>query len=97
MIAQEPSLKCTESRLDDHSPRTYANESGRQFGIRDGWLHAIAQGGAEQYLSPFALLFHATPFQLSLLSAIPQLLGTWAQLVSVKLSHWFSNQTSQVF
>lgn len=97
MIDQVASLKSTESQLVGHSARTDTNESCRRFGIRDGLLHAIAQGGAEQYLSAFALLFHATPFQLSILSAIPQLLGTWAQLVSVKLSHWFPNQVSHVF
>jgi len=76
---------------------TSPHESGRRFGIRDGLLQAIAQGGGEQYLSAFALLLHATPFQLSILSAVPQLLGTWAQLVSVKVSHWFRSSASQVF
>jgi MFS family permease len=69
----------------------------RRFGIRDGLLQAVAQGGGEQYLSAFALLFHATPFHLSILSAIPQLLGAWAQLVSVKVSLWFPSRTTQVF
>ncbi|MEK6587152.1 MAG: hypothetical protein AABZ24_12435, partial [Nitrospirota bacterium] len=72
------------------------HESGRRFGIRDGLFQAIAQGGGEQYLSAFALLLHATPFQLSILSAIPQLLGTWAQLVSVKVAHWFPSLAAQV-
>ena len=43
------------------------------------------QGGGENYLSAFALLLHASPFQIGLLSALPQLLGTGAQLLSVKL------------
>lgn len=73
------------------------HKSGRRFGIRDGLFQAVAQGGGEQYLSAFALFLHATPFQLSLLSAIPQLLGTWAQLISVKISHWFPSRASQVF
>ncbi|MBX3332194.1 MAG: MFS transporter [Nitrospira sp.] len=34
---------------------------------------------------------------MSILSAIPQLLGTWAQLVSVKVSHWFPSRAAQVF
>ena len=42
------------------------------------------QGGGEHYLSAFALLLHATPFQIGLLSALPQLVGTWTQLLSVK-------------
>jgi len=73
------------------------HEPGRRFGIRDGLFQAVTHGGGEQYLSAFALLFHAAPFHLSILSAIPQLLGTWAQLVSVKVSHWFPNRTSQIF
>ena len=75
---------------------THPHESGRRFGIRDGFFHAVAQGGGEQYLSAFALLLQATPLHLSVLSAIPQLLGTWAQLVSVKISHRFPNRTTQV-
>lgn len=73
------------------------HESGRRFGIRDGMFQAVAQGGGEHYLSAFALLFSATAFQLSILSAIPQLLGTWAQLISVKVLHWFPSQASQVY
>ncbi len=73
------------------------HESGRRFGIRDGMFQAVAQGGGEHYLSAFAILLSATPFQLSVLSAIPQLLGTWAQLISVKVSHWFPSQVSQVY
>jgi MFS family permease len=73
-----------------------AQEPGRRFGIRDGLFQAITQGSGEQYLSAFALLLHATPFHLSLLSALPQLIGMWAQLVSVKVSHWFPNRKSQV-
>ena len=80
-----------------HPTSTHPHESGRRFGIRDGLFQAVAQGAGEQYLSAFALLLHATPFHLSVLSAIPQLFGTWAQLVSVKVAHWFPNRASQVF
>ena len=73
-----------------------AQESGRRFGLRDGIFQAATQGTGEQYLSAFALMLHATPFQLSLLSALPQLLGTWAQFVSVKVAHWFPHRKSHV-
>ena len=73
-----------------------AHESGRRFGLRDGIFQATTQGAGEQYLSAFALMLQATPFHLSVLSALPQLLGTWAQFVSVKMSHWFPHRTSQV-
>jgi MFS family permease len=81
----------------DHSTASSPHESGRRFGIRDGLFYAVTQGGGEQYISAFALFLHATPFQLSVLSALPQLFGTWAQLFSVKVSHWFPSRASQVF
>ncbi|HMS82851.1 MAG TPA: MFS transporter [Nitrospira sp.] len=92
-----PSLHSAELIRHSHPTPLDPHESGRRFGIRDGMFQAVAQGGGEQYLSAFALLLSATPFQLSILSAIPQLLGTWAQLVSVKISHWFPSQASQVY
>jgi MFS family permease len=42
------------------------------------------QGSGEQYLSAFAILLQASPLQIGLLSALPQLVGTWTQLLSVK-------------
>lgn len=92
-----PSSHSAEHFRHSHPTPLDPHESGRSFGIRDGMFQAFAQGGGEQYLSAFALLLSATPFQLSILSAIPQLLGTWAQLVSVKIAHWFPSQASQVY
>src|SRR6185312_14630466 len=67
-------------------------EPSRHYGIRDGACQAVTQGSGEQYLSAFALLLHASPFQLSVLSALPQLIGMGAQLVSVKLLQWFPHR-----
>jgi len=61
-----------------------ARERSRRYGIRDGAFQAVAQGGGENFLSAFAILLHATPFQVGLLSALPQLVGTWTQLLAVK-------------
>jgi len=80
----------------ESSDTAAAHESGRRFGLRDGIFQATTQGAGEQYLSAFALMLHATPFQLSLLSALPQMLGTWAQFVSVKVSHWFPHRKAHV-
>lgn len=57
----------------------------RRYGHRDGAFYAAMQGGGENYLSAFALLLQATPFQIGLLSALPQLVGTVAQLLSIKV------------
>ncbi|HZC81540.1 MAG TPA: MFS transporter, partial [Nitrospiraceae bacterium] len=73
-----------------------AGERGRRYGLRDGACQAVTQGSGEQYLSAFALLLHASPFQLSILSALPQLIGTGAQLVSVKLLQWFPNRKALI-
>ncbi|MDF0675314.1 MAG: MFS transporter [Nitrospira sp.] len=98
MTVQPVLLHSSEQVPGNHHPTSiHPHESGRRFGVRDGLFQAVAQGAGEQYLSAFALLLHATPFHLSILSAIPQLLGTWAQLVSVKVCHWFSSRASQVF
>ncbi len=73
--------------LDDQSESAFAltkhdRQRSRQAGIRDGACQSIGQGIGEQYFSAFALLLHATPMQLGLLSALPQLFGTWAQLLA---------------
>lgn len=97
-MTAQPAPRHATGRTPDNDPALLEpHESGRRFGIRDGLFQAIAQGGGEQYLSAFALLLHATPFQLSILSAIPQLLGTWAQFISVKIAHWFPSLSTQVY
>ncbi|MCX5725204.1 MAG: MFS transporter [Nitrospirae bacterium] len=73
-----------------------AGERGLRYGLRDGACQAVTQGSGEQYLSAFALLLHASPFQLGVLSALPQLIGTGAQLVSVKLLHWFPHRKTLI-
>ena len=80
----------------DARPAESAGEQGRRYGLRDGACQAVTQGSGEQYLSAFALLLHASPFQLSILSALPQLIGTVAQLVSVKLLQWFPNRKALI-
>lgn len=72
------------------------SEPSRRYGLRDGACQAVTQGSGEQYLSAFALLFHATAFQLSILSALPQLLGTGAQLASVKLLRLFRDRKALI-
>jgi MFS family permease len=81
--------------LSSSRPKS-AGEQGLRYGLRDGACQAVTQGSGEQYLSAFALLLHASPFQLSVLSALPQLIGTGAQLVSVKLLHWFPNRKALI-
>ena len=71
-------------------------EPSRRYGLRDGACQAVTQGSGEQYLSAFALLLGASPFQLSVLSALPQLIGTGAQVASVKLLRWFPDRKALI-
>lgn len=57
----------------------------RRYGIRDAAYQAASQGGGENYFSALALFLHASPFHIGILSALPQLVGVVAQLLSVKL------------
>ncbi|TAL10515.1 MAG: MFS transporter [Nitrospirae bacterium] len=71
-------------------------EQSRRCGTREGVFQAIMLGGGENYLSAFALLLHASAFQVGLLSALPQLIGTWAQLLSVKALGWVRHRKSLI-
>ncbi|RPH76232.1 MAG: hypothetical protein EHM80_15030, partial [Nitrospiraceae bacterium] len=77
-------------------PPQSVGKQGLRYGLRDGACQAVTQGSGEQYLSAFALLLHASPFQLSVLSALPQLIGTVAQLVSVKVLQWFPDRKALI-
>ena len=71
-------------------------ERSRRYGLRDGACQAVTQGSGEQYLSAFALLLGANPLHLSVLSALPQLIGTGAQLASVKLIRCFRDRKALI-
>jgi MFS family permease len=85
LIMGHPCVSETSGMTTGLEPREAARERSRRYGIRDGAWFAVMQGGGENYLSAFALLLHATAFQIGLLSALPQLVGTWTQLLSVKV------------
>ena len=71
-------------------------ERSRRYGIRDGAFQAVMQGVGENYLSAFALILHATAVQIGLLSALPQLVGTFAQLLSVKVMNRFRHRKTLI-
>lgn len=85
-----------QSNPSEIPPHGNPTERARRYGLRDGACQAITQGSGEQYLSAFALLLHVSSFQLSLLSALPQLIGTGAQIASVKLLRWFPDRKALI-
>ncbi|MGB5538639.1 MAG: MFS transporter [Gammaproteobacteria bacterium] len=54
--------------------------------VRDGVAFSVMQGGAETYLSAFALFLKATTQQIAWLAALPALIGSVSQLISARLS-----------
>ena len=60
-------------------------ERSHRNGLREGGWYAVMQGAGENYLSAYAVALHATPMQIGLMSAVPHLIGSWAQLLSVSL------------
>jgi hypothetical protein len=87
------------SSLDNSLPAAGPNQPsggsptirGRQNGLRDAALQAVTQGGGENYFSAFALLLQASPFQIAILSSLPQMIGILFQLLSVKILPYLSN------
>jgi len=55
--------------------------------VKDGVAYSVMSGAGEAYLSAFAILLKATPGQIGLLAALPQLIASCAQLVSAWLGH----------
>src|SRR3989454_142892 len=89
-------LRTLASKGDSMEHPAAISERSRHYGIREGAFQAIMVGGGENYLSAFALLLHASAFQIGLLSALPQLVGTWAQLFSVKVLNRFHHRKALI-
>lgn len=69
----------------DTPDRHPAREKSLHSQVHEGACAAVMQGSGETYLSAFALLLHSTSFQIGLLAAVPPIVGTAAQLLSVKV------------
>ena len=73
----------TQRRRDfAHDPKT--NESLRHS-VYDGMAYSAMAGGGETYFTAFALFLRVTAGQVALLSTLPALIGSLAQLLSVWL------------
>src|SRR5438309_10622199 len=89
-------LRTLASKGDSMEHPAALGERSRRYGIRDGAFQAVMAGGGENYLSAFALLLHASAFQIGLLSALPQIVGTWVQLLSVKVLNRFHHRKALI-
>jgi MFS family permease len=73
------------SEQRDDIGRDTAQEKSLRSQVHEGACAAVMQGSGETYLSAFALMLQSTPFQIGLLAAVPPIIGTIAQLFSVKV------------
>src|SRR5690606_16230726 len=60
--------------------------------VRDGMAYAVAAGGGETYFSAFALFLRATAPQVALLTTLPPLVGSLAQLLSAWAGRFVSRR-----
>lgn len=60
--------------------------------VHDGVAYSVMTGAGETYFAAFALFLKATTAQIGILSALPPLIGSFAQLVSAWLGHVIGNR-----
>lgn len=60
--------------------------------VRDGMAYSVAAGGGETYFSAFALFLRATAPQVALLTTLPPLVGSLAQLLSAWAGRYMSRK-----
>ncbi len=61
--------------------------------MRDAVAYSVMSGGAETYLSAFALFLRATAPQVALLATLPPLLGSFTQFIAAWIAHKLRRRT----
>jgi hypothetical protein len=77
--------------MERHYSRDPQVERSLRYSVRDGVAWSVMFGAGESYLQAFAVFLKATTAQITLLAALPSLLGSVAQLVSA----WVAGQSIQ--
>jgi MFS family permease len=75
---------------------TYSRDPGTdrslRHSVRDGVAYSVMAGGAETYLSAFALFLRATTAQVALVATVPPLAGAFFQFLAAWLGHRFGRR-----
>ena len=73
--------------MDSNQTASDTKEINRSldYSVYDGMAYSVMAGAGETYFSAFALFLKATTAQIGFLSALPPLLGSFAQLLSAWL------------
>ena len=77
--------------MERHYSRDPQVERSLRYSVRDGVAWSVMFGAGESYLQAFAVFLKASTAQITLLAALPSLLGSVAQLVSA----WVAGQSIQ--
>jgi MFS family permease len=72
-------------------------ERSLRYSVRDGVAWSIMFGAGESYLQAFAIFLKATTAQITLLAALPSLLGSLAQLASAWVAGRAIQRKSLIF
>src|SRR5215468_3629 len=72
-------------------------ERSLRYSVRDGVAWSLMFGAGESYLQAFAIFLKATTAQITLLSALPSLLGSIAQLASAWVAGRSVRRKSLIF
>jgi len=68
--------------MEHHYSRDPQVERSLRYSVRDGVAWSVMFGAGESYLQAFAVFLKATTAQITLLAALPALLGSLSQLAS---------------
>ncbi|MDH5302205.1 MAG: MFS transporter [Gammaproteobacteria bacterium] len=60
--------------------------------VKDGVAYSVMSGAGESYFSAFAVMLKATPGQIGLLAALPQLMASIAQMLSAWLGQRYQKR-----
>lgn len=74
--------------MERHYSRDPQVERSLRYSVRDGVAWSVMFGAGESYLQAFAVFLKATTAQITLLTALPALLGSLSQLASA----WFAGR-----
>jgi MFS family permease len=67
------------------------------FSILDGFFYSIMLGFGESFFQAYSIFLKANNFQIGLLGSIPQAVGSFSQLFTLRLLRFFRSRKSFVF
>ena len=83
--------------MSHHFSRDPKVDRSLQYSVRDGVAWSLMFGAGESYFQAFAIFLKASTAQITLLTALPSMLGSVAQLVSAWVSGYAIRRKTLIF